>query len=85
MARSKVKFIFCVAHTGEKRNMYRVTVGKRERKGTLGRPRRSWENNIKVVLKELELELMGLTGFTCFRRRKKVWLFENMVTKFRVP
>jgi hypothetical protein len=65
--------------------MYRVTVGKRERKYTLGRPRRSWENNIKVVLKEQELELRGITGFTCFRRRKKVWFFEIMVTKFRVP
>jgi hypothetical protein len=36
----------CNTH-GEKRNAYRVLVGKPEEKRPLGRPRRSWENNIK--------------------------------------
>ena len=35
------------------RNAYRVLVGKPEGKGPLGRPRRRWENNIKMDLKEV--------------------------------
>jgi hypothetical protein len=33
---------------GEKRNVYRLLVGKPERKRPLGRPRRSWIDNIKM-------------------------------------
>jgi hypothetical protein len=33
---------------GEKRKAYRVLVGKPEGIGPLGRPRRSWINNIKM-------------------------------------
>jgi hypothetical protein len=39
------------------RNSY-ILVGKREGKRPLGRPRRRWENNIKVNLKEIGLEGM---------------------------
>jgi hypothetical protein len=39
-----------VAHTGEKRNAYRVLVGKPEGKRSLGRPRHRWEDNIKMDL-----------------------------------
>jgi hypothetical protein len=31
----------------------RVLVGKPERKRPLGRPRRRWENNIKIILQEM--------------------------------
>jgi hypothetical protein len=33
---------------GEKRGMHRVLVGKPEGKRPLGRPRRRWEDNIKM-------------------------------------
>jgi hypothetical protein len=33
---------------GEGRGVYRVLVGKPEGKGPLGRPRRRWEDNIKM-------------------------------------
>jgi hypothetical protein len=36
---------------GEKRNVYRVLVGKPEGKRPLGRPRRTWEDNIKMGLR----------------------------------
>jgi hypothetical protein len=36
-----------VAGMGEKRNAYRILVGKPERKRPLGRPRRRWVDNIK--------------------------------------
>ena len=38
---------------GEGRVMYRVLVGKPEGKRLLGRPRRRWEDNIKMDLQEV--------------------------------
>jgi hypothetical protein len=38
---------------GGKRKAYRIFVGKPEGKRPLGRPRRRWENNIKVDLREI--------------------------------
>jgi hypothetical protein len=38
---------------GEKRNAYRILVGKPEGKRPLGRPRRRWEDNIKMDLREI--------------------------------
>jgi hypothetical protein len=38
---------------GETRNGYRILVGKAEGKSPLGRPRRRWVDNIKMVLGEL--------------------------------
>jgi hypothetical protein len=38
---------------GEKRNAYRILVGKPEVKRPLGRPRRSWMDNIKIYLREI--------------------------------
>jgi hypothetical protein len=37
---------------GEIRNAYRILVGKPEGKRPLGRPRRVWEDNIKMDLRE---------------------------------
>jgi len=42
-----------VARMGENRVVQRVLVGKPERKRPLGRPRRRWEDNIKMVLQEV--------------------------------
>jgi hypothetical protein len=39
---------------GEERGVYRVLVGKPEGKRPLGRPRRSWDDNIKRDLQEVE-------------------------------
>jgi hypothetical protein len=36
-----------------KRNTYRILVGKPEGKRPLGRPRRKWLDNIKMVLREI--------------------------------
>jgi hypothetical protein len=38
---------------GEKRDAYRLLVGKPERKRPLGRPRRRWVDNIKMDLVEV--------------------------------
>jgi hypothetical protein len=42
-----------VARVGEKRNSYRILVGKAERKRPLGRPRRMWVDNIKMDIREM--------------------------------
>jgi hypothetical protein len=42
-----------IAQMGEKRNAYRILVGKPEGKRPLGSPRRKWVNNIKMDLREI--------------------------------
>jgi hypothetical protein len=38
---------------GERRGAYRALVGKPEGRRTLGRPRRRWEDNIKMDFREV--------------------------------
>jgi hypothetical protein len=45
---------------GERRGAYRALVGKPEGRRTLGRPRRRWEDNIKMDLREDGWEGHGL-------------------------
>jgi hypothetical protein len=45
-----------VARRGEGRSVYRVLVGKPEGESSLGRPRRSWEFNIKLDLREIGID-----------------------------
>jgi hypothetical protein len=42
-------------HKGGER-FYRVLVGKPEGKRPLGRPRRRWEDNIKMNIREIEID-----------------------------
>ena len=42
-----------VARMGQGRGVYRVLLGKPEGKRPLGRPRRRWEDNIKMGLQEV--------------------------------
>jgi hypothetical protein len=42
-----------VARIGEKRNVYRLLVGKPEGKRPLGKPRRMWVDNINMDLLEI--------------------------------
>ena len=43
---------------GERRDVYRVLVGKSDGKRPLGRSRRRWEDNIKMDLQEVRYEGM---------------------------
>jgi hypothetical protein len=45
---------------GEKRNLYRLLVGKPEGKRPLGKPRRRWIDNIKMELFGDKIECCGL-------------------------
>jgi hypothetical protein len=50
---------------GEGRGVYRILVGRPEGKKPLGRPRRRWEDNIKMDFREVGM--MGRTGFSWLR------------------
>jgi hypothetical protein len=51
---------------GEGRNVYRVLVGKPEGRRPLGRPRRRWEDGIKLDLREIGWR-GGWSGFSWLR------------------
>jgi len=48
------------ARMGETRDVYKVLVGKLEDNRQLGRPRRRWEDNIKMDLQEVGLDWIDL-------------------------
>ena len=47
---------------GERREVYRVLVGKNDGKIPLGRSRRRWEDNIKMDIEEVGCGGYGLDG-----------------------
>jgi hypothetical protein len=51
-----------VARMEEKRNVYRLLVGKPEGKRPIGRPRRRWIDNIKMDLLETGLNVVDWIG-----------------------
>jgi hypothetical protein len=68
---------------GEDRGMHRVLVGKPEGKRPLGRPRRRWEDNIKMDLQEVG-KVRGVWMELAQDRDR--WLaLVGMVRNFRVP
>jgi hypothetical protein len=48
-----MRYVGHVTRMRERRCAYRVLVGKREGKRPLRRPRRRWDDNIKVDIKEI--------------------------------
>jgi hypothetical protein len=68
---------------GEKRNVYRLLVGKPEGKRPLGRPRHRWINNIKMDLLEIGFCDVDWIGLAQDRYRWRALV--NSVMNFRVP
>jgi len=58
-----------VAHIQERKGVYRVLLGKPEGKRPLGRPRRRWEDNIKMDLQEVGCEVMDWISLAPDRER----------------
>jgi hypothetical protein len=50
---NRMKWEGHVACLGYMRNAYIILVGKREKKKTLRKPRRRWEDNIRMNLREI--------------------------------
>jgi hypothetical protein len=72
-----------VARMGEGRGVYRVLVGKPEGKRLLGRPRRRWEDNIKMDLGEIGID--GANWIQLAQDRVQCRAFVNTVMTLRVP
>jgi hypothetical protein len=53
MIKSRIRWARHAARMGEKRNVYRILVGKPEGKRPLGRPKRRWVDNIKIDVREI--------------------------------
>jgi len=71
-----------MARMGEGRGMHRLLVGKLEGEGSLRRPRRRWENNIKMDLQEVG---GGGDWMDLAQDRDRWWTLVNMVMNFRIP
>ena len=68
---------------GERRGVYRVLVWKPEGKRTLGRPRRRWEDNIKMNLQEVGCG--GMDWIELAQDRDRWRELVNAVMNFQVP
>jgi len=72
-----------VARMGEEKGVYRVLVRKPEGKRPLGRPRRSWVDNIRMDLQEVGCGYMDWIGLAQDRDRWRTLV--SAVMNFRVP
>ena len=71
----------CSAY-GERREVYRVSVGKPEGKRPLGRPRRRWEDTIKMDFRKWECGVMDWIGLA---QDRDIWrALVNVVMNLRV-
>jgi hypothetical protein len=68
---------------GERRGAYRALVGKPERRRPLGRPRRRWEDNIKMDLREVGWG--GVDWINLAQDRDRWRVLVNTVMNLRVP
>jgi hypothetical protein len=68
---------------GERRGAYRALVGKPEGRRPLGRPRRRWEDNIKMDLREVGCG--GMDWISLVQDRDRWRALVNTVMNLRVP
>ena len=72
-----------VAHIEELKNAHRILVGRPERKNPLGRPIRSWEDNIKMDLKEVGYDVRNWMNLA--RGRDQWRAYVRAIMNLRVP
>jgi hypothetical protein len=72
-----------VARIGEVRRVYNILVGRLEERRPLGRPRRRWEDNIKMDLREI---VFGDVDWIHLAQDRDRWrALVNTIMNFRFP
>jgi hypothetical protein len=71
-----------VARVGKTRSAYKTLVGKPERKRPLGRPKRRWEDNIKMDFQDVE---WGMNWIDQAQDRDRWQAVVNGAMNLRVP
>jgi len=79
----RIRWAEHVAHMSEGRGLYGLLVGKPEGKRPLGRPRRRWEDNIKMGLEEMGRGNMDWMDLAQYRYRWRALI--NAAMNLRVP
>jgi hypothetical protein len=79
----RMRWAVHVARMGEGRVFYRVLVGSSEGKRPLGRPRRRWEDNIKMDLGEIGID--GANWIRLAQDRVQWRVFVNTVMNLPFP
>jgi hypothetical protein len=79
----RMRWAVHVARMGEGRGVYRVLVGKPEGRRPLGRPRRRWEDNIRMDLREVGCGCMDWMELAQDRERWRASV--SAVMNLRVP
>jgi len=81
--KSRMRWAGHVARMGERSGVYRVLVGKPLGERSLERPRRRWEDNIKMALQEVGCG--GLDWIELAEDRDSWQALVNVVMNLRVP
>jgi len=72
-----MRWVGHVACMGERRGVYMILVGKPERKRPLGRPRRRWDDNINMGLREVGCG--GVDWIDLAQDRNRWWALVKVV------
>jgi hypothetical protein len=79
----RIRWVSHVARMGEKRNDYRLLVGRPEGKKPLGRPKRRWMDNVRMDLGEVG---WGDVDWIVLAKDRNRWrALVNSVLNLRVP
>jgi hypothetical protein len=79
----RIRWVGHVTRTGEKRNPYRILVGKPKGRTLLGRRKRRCVDNIKIYFREIGWGSMDWIDLAYDRNQWRVLV--NRVMNFRVP
>jgi hypothetical protein len=79
----RMRWAVLVARMGEGRGVYRTLIGRPEGKRPLGRPRRMWEDNIKMDHREIVID--GANWIQLAQDRVQWRTCVNTVMNLRVP